>query len=124
LYSSAHIPLTLVFQLANRNATFIVVRELTKQYCGQVALNDVSFSMKTGGVVGVIGPNKAGKRSILKILAGIIAGTSGALIIKECSVSENIMRAKQYVSSMPENHPLPDQLAGRTVFAFSSRMEM
>ncbi|MDR2776582.1 MAG: ABC transporter ATP-binding protein [Puniceicoccales bacterium] len=88
----------------------IVVSELTKKYCGQVALNAVSFSIKKGGVVGLIGPNGAGKSSILKILAGIIAGTSGDVIINGYSVAENVMRAKQYVSFMPENNPLPDHL--------------
>ncbi|MDR0742382.1 MAG: ABC transporter ATP-binding protein [Puniceicoccales bacterium] len=88
----------------------IVVSELTKKYCGQVALNAVSFSMKKGSVIGLIGPNGAGKSSILKILAGIITGTSGDVIINGCSVAENVMWAKQYVSFMPENNPLPDHL--------------
>lgn len=88
----------------------IVVSELTKKYCGQVALNAVSFSIEKGSVVGLIGPNGAGKSSILKILAGIIAGTSGDVIINGCSVAENVMQAKRYVSFMPENNPLPDHL--------------
>ncbi|MDR2629025.1 MAG: ABC transporter ATP-binding protein [Puniceicoccales bacterium] len=88
----------------------IVVNELTKKYCGQVALNAVSFSIEKGGVVGLIGPNGAGKSSILKILAGIITGTSGDVIINGCSVAENVMGAKQHVSFMPENNPLPDHL--------------
>ncbi|MDR1528171.1 MAG: ABC transporter ATP-binding protein [Puniceicoccales bacterium] len=88
----------------------VVVSELTKKYCRQVALNAVSFSIERGSVVGLIGPNGAGKSSILKILAGIITGTSGDVIISGCSVAENVMRAKQHVSFMPENNPLPDHL--------------
>jgi ABC-2 type transport system ATP-binding protein len=88
----------------------IVVSELTKKYCGQVALNAVSFSIEKGSVVGLIGPNGAGKSSILKILAGIIAGTSGDVIINGCSVAENAMQAKQHVSFMLENNPLPDHM--------------
>ncbi|MDR2603333.1 MAG: ABC transporter ATP-binding protein [Puniceicoccales bacterium] len=88
----------------------IVVSELIKKYCGQVALNAVSFSIERGSVVGLIGPNGAGKSSILKILAGIIMGTSGDVIINGCSVAENVMQAKQHVSFMPENNPLPDHL--------------
>ncbi|MDR2779123.1 MAG: ABC transporter ATP-binding protein [Puniceicoccales bacterium] len=88
----------------------IVVNELTKKYCGQVVLNAISFSIKVGSVVGLIGPNGAGKSSILRILAGIITGTSGDVLINGNSIAENVMRTKQHVSFMPENNPLPDHL--------------
>ncbi|MDR1890996.1 MAG: ABC transporter ATP-binding protein [Puniceicoccales bacterium] len=88
----------------------VVVNNLTKKYCRQVALNAISFSIKTGSVVGLIGPNGAGKSSILKILAGVITGTSGDVLINGDSMAENAMQAKRHISFMPENNPLPDHL--------------
>ncbi|MDR1433201.1 MAG: ABC transporter ATP-binding protein [Puniceicoccales bacterium] len=88
----------------------IVAGNLTKKYCGNVALNGVSFSIKRGSVVGLIGPNGAGKSSILKILAGLITGTSGDVLINGISVAGDAPHAKEHVSFMPENNPLPDHM--------------
>ncbi|MDR2737804.1 MAG: ABC transporter ATP-binding protein [Puniceicoccales bacterium] len=88
----------------------IVVNDLTKKYSGNVALNRVSFSIKSGSVVGLIGPNGAGKSSILKILAGLIPGTSGDVLINGVSAASNPARAKKYISFMPENNPLPEHM--------------
>jgi ABC-2 type transport system ATP-binding protein len=88
----------------------IVVGNLTKKYCKTVALNCVSFSVKAGSVVGLIGPNGAGKSSVLKILTGVIRGTSGNVFIGGISIAEDPMGAKKYISFMPENNPLPDHM--------------
>jgi ABC-2 type transport system ATP-binding protein len=88
----------------------IVVDNLTKRYCGHVALNGVSFAIGRGHVVGLIGPNGAGKSSILKILAGIITGTSGDVRINGISVANDSTQAKTHTSFMPENNPLPDHM--------------
>ena len=88
----------------------IIVSNLTKKYCGNVALNGVSFSVKKGSVVGLIGPNGAGKSSILKILAGLITGTAGDVLINGISVAGDAAHAKEHVSFMPENNPLPDHM--------------
>ncbi|MDR1413660.1 MAG: ABC transporter ATP-binding protein [Puniceicoccales bacterium] len=88
----------------------IVVSNLTKKYCKTVALNCVSFSVKAGSVVGLIGPNGAGKSSILKILTGLIRGTSGDISIGGISIADDAMQAKKHISFMPESNPLPDHM--------------
>ncbi|MDR1401411.1 MAG: ABC transporter ATP-binding protein [Puniceicoccales bacterium] len=88
----------------------IVVSNLTKKYGKTVALNNVSFSVKAGSVVGLIGPNGAGKSSVLKILTGLIRGTSGDVSIRGISVADDAICAKKYISFMPENNPLPDHM--------------
>jgi ABC-2 type transport system ATP-binding protein len=88
----------------------IVVQNLAKKYCGTVALSGISFSVEAGRVVGLIGPNGAGKSSILKILAGLVSGSSGSVTVNGISVAENPTLAKRHVSFMPENNPLPEHL--------------
>ena len=83
----------------------IEVKNVTKLYGKQKALDDVSFSINTGEIVGFIGPNGAGKSTMMKILTGIIPQTSGEAYINNINVIENSMAIREKIGYPPENNP-------------------
>jgi ABC-2 type transport system ATP-binding protein len=87
----------------------IVVREVTKFYGKQKALDVVSFSIHSGEIAGFIGPNGAGKTTMMKILTGYIPPGSGEVRILDQDVLEDSLRIRRQIGYLPENNPLyPD----------------
>lgn len=84
----------------------IVVKEITKSYGEQLAVNDVSFSVGTGEIVGFIGPNGAGKSTTMKIITGTLQAGKGEVLIKDMPVSENLRPIRKIIGYLPENNPL------------------
>jgi ABC-2 type transport system ATP-binding protein len=84
----------------------IVVSHLTKRYGAQVAVDDVSFTVGKGEVVGFLGPNGAGKSSTLRILAGFLGPTSGTVTVDGHDVVSESFEARQCIGYMPESVPL------------------
>jgi ABC-2 type transport system ATP-binding protein len=84
----------------------IEVKNVTKIYGEQKALNDVSFEIGSGEIVGFLGPNGAGKSTMMKIITCFIPQTSG--IIKVCGydVTEDPIDVKRNVGYLPEHNPL------------------
>jgi ABC-2 type transport system ATP-binding protein len=84
----------------------IVVKNVTKIYGEQKALDDVSFEIGSGEIVGFLGPNGAGKSTMMKIITCFIPQTSG--IIKVCGydVTEDPIEVKRNVGYLPEHNPL------------------
>lgn len=84
----------------------ITVKNITKLFGEQKALDDVSFSIKTGEIVGFIGPNGAGKSTMMKILTGFIPQTSGEAFINEVNTIEDSIEIRKQIGYLPENNPL------------------
>ena len=84
----------------------IRVSHLTKRYGGHVAVDDVSFEVGRGEVVGFLGPNGAGKTTTLRILAGVLGPTSGTAHIANRDVVEESFEARRSIGYMPEAVPL------------------
>ena len=84
----------------------ITVKNITKLYGEQKALNDVSFTIKTGEIVGFIGPNGAGKSTLMKILTGFIPQSEGEAFINDVNTLENSIEVRKQVGYLPENNPL------------------
>ena len=88
----------------------VIVRRLTKCY-GQVkAVENVSFRIGKGEVVGFLGPNGAGKSTTMRIIAGLMPATSGSVHICGISVANRPASARRHIAFMPENNPLPEDL--------------
>ncbi len=83
---------------------------LTKRYGSLVAIEELSFTVAPGEVVGFLGPNGAGKSTTMRILAGTMAATSGRASIWGESVALDPAAAKRRMAYMPENNPLPEDL--------------
>lgn len=73
---------------------------LTKSYCGMVALNSVNLSVGSGKIIGLLGPNGSGKTTLIKILNGLLTPTSGDLFI--CGEKPGV-ETKKKVAYLPDN---------------------
>lgn len=88
----------------------VVAERLTKRYGSLTAIEDLSFSVAPGEIVGFLGPNGAGKSTTMRILSGTMSGTSGRAAIWGVSVALDPAGAKRNMAYMPENNPLPEDM--------------
>lgn len=84
----------------------IEVSGLTKRYGNSRGINDISFFIKEGEIVGFLGPNGAGKTTTMNIITGYISATSGTAKIAGIDVLENPAEAKRHIGYLPEQPPL------------------
>lgn len=96
----------------------VVVRRLCKSYGGVKAIDNVSFRIGRGEVVGFLGPNGAGKSTTMRIIAGLMPATSGSVDICGESVALDPDAARAHIGFMPENNPLPEDLRVREYLTF------
>lgn len=102
----------------------IEVHHLTKDYGLKKAINDLSFSVKQGEIVGFLGPNGAGKSTTLRILAGLIPATSGFAQINNIPISTHPQKIKRELAFMPENNPLPEDIRVIEYLTHRARLKM
>lgn len=92
----------------------IVVEHVTKEYAGKAVVNDISFSIATGDIVGFIGANGAGKTTTMRMLTTFIPPTKGSIRIQGLDIIEDAEKIRQIVGYLPENPPLyPELTIGR-----------
>ncbi|MFO7668097.1 MAG: gliding motility-associated ABC transporter ATP-binding subunit GldA [Bacteroidales bacterium] len=84
----------------------IAVKGISKLYGSQLAVNEVSFTVSTGEIVGFIGPNGAGKSTTMKIITGTLPPDKGEVLIGDISVGENLKSVRKIIGYLPENNPL------------------
>lgn len=84
----------------------LIVERLTKIYGAQKALDDISFQVREGEIVGFLGPNGAGKSTTLKIATGYLPPTAGKVIVGGFDVVANPMAVKKITGYLPEHNPL------------------
>jgi ABC-2 type transport system ATP-binding protein len=82
----------------------IRIENLSKKYGPQTAVDQLSFSVKTGEILGFLGPNGAGKTTTMKMITGYIRPDAGDILIGGQSVATNDMRA--HIGYLPEHNPL------------------
>ena len=82
------------------------IRNLTKIYGQQKALNNISFEVKAGEIVGFLGPNGAGKSSTMKIATCYLPPTAGQVIVRGFDVVEQPTKVRQIIGYLPEHNPL------------------
>lgn len=84
----------------------ITVNQLTKTYGSQTAVNNISFSIEKGQILGFLGPNGAGKSTTMKILAGYISSTSGEAQLDSDLITVDSLITKSKIGYLPEHNPL------------------
>ena len=84
----------------------ISVQSLQKVYGQQTAVNNISFSVNQGEIVGFLGPNGAGKSTTMKILTGYLKPDGGTATIAGIDVTRDPLSAKARIGYLPESNPL------------------
>ena len=84
----------------------ITVNNLTKNYGAQKAVDDISFSVNKGEIVGFLGPNGAGKSTTMKIITGYLTASTGSATNCGIPVTENSNESKKKIGYLPEANPL------------------
>ena len=100
----------------------IETRQLTKRYGDLTAVDDISFKVEPGQVLGFLGPNGAGKSTTMKMIAGFLAPTSGSASVCGHDVTEQPMQAKRVVGYLPEGAPSYGEMTPREFLAFIADM--
>ena len=97
----------------------IKVEHLIKKFGLRTAVDDVSFHVEKGTVLGFLGPNGAGKTTTIRMIAGYLPATSGSIEVNGIDVENDSILAQKQIGYMPENTPLYDEM---TVGSFLSFM--
>ena len=84
----------------------IEVSHVSRNFGDFRAVNDVSFSIPTGQIVGLLGPNRAGKTTTMRMITGFLEPSSGTVTIDGIDICENPVEAKKKIGYMPESAPL------------------
>jgi len=87
-------------------ALMIEVNKITKKYGSRFAVEDLSFSVQKGEVVGFLGPNGAGKTTTMKIITGYMIPTSGSVTIEGMDIIDDPIGIKRKIGYLPEVPPL------------------
>lgn len=84
----------------------VEVKNLTKQYGSNLALNNVSFTIEEGSIVGFLGPYGAGKSTTMNIITGYLSATSGQVTVSGKSTLDDPNEVKRLIGYLPEQPPL------------------
>ena len=100
----------------------IEVKNVTKKYGSFVAVNDISFTINDGEVVGFLGPNGAGKSTTMNMLTGYIEQTDGEIMINGYDTIKKAKKAKQQIGYMPEGVPLYNDLTVKEFVTYMAEL--
>src|SRR5678810_10240 len=101
----------------------IEVKNLLKVYGEQKAVNDISFSVGKGEIVGFLGPNGAGKSTTMRILAGYMPATAGSVKIAGIDVFEEPLEVKRRIGYLPEIPPVYLDMTVEEYLRFVARVK-
>ncbi|MCY7405892.1 MAG: ABC transporter ATP-binding protein [Alkalinema sp. CAN_BIN05] len=101
----------------------IEVEKLTKIYGSTAAIQDVSFSVEPGEIMGFLGPNGAGKTTTMRILAGYLPATTGTAKLAGFEVHTDSLKARQKIGYLPEIPPLYPEMTIEGFLAFVAKIK-
>jgi ABC-2 type transport system ATP-binding protein len=101
----------------------IEVEHLTKRYGARTAVEDVSFRVGKGEIVGFLGPNGAGKSTTLRMMTGFLAPTGGAIRIDGIDALASPIEAKKRIGYMPEACPLYPEMRVREYLSYRAELK-
>jgi len=101
----------------------IEVQHLTKRYGPTTAVDDVSFTVEKGEVLGFLGPNGAGKTTTMRVLTGFMPPTEGKAIVAGYDIFEQPIEAKRRTGYLPETPPLYPEMTVRDYLTFVAKIK-
>jgi ABC-2 type transport system ATP-binding protein len=101
----------------------ISVQHLTKRFGSHVAVDDLSFEVGAGEVLGFLGPNGAGKTTTMRMVTGYLPPSRGAVSIDGCDLLTEPIDAKRRIGYLPENPPLYPELTVRQYLHFVAEIK-
>ncbi len=101
----------------------IEVEKLSKIYGSTAAIQDVSFSVEPGEIMGFLGPNGAGKTTTMRILAGYLPATTGTAKVAGFEVHSDSLKARQKIGYLPEIPPLYPEMTIEGFLAFVAKIK-
>lgn len=107
-------------QISSFVRMFIQVTSLTKIYGTQLAVDNISFSLKKGEIVGFLGPNGAGKSTTMKMITGYLPPTSGTASVSGFDIQQQPMEVRKRVGYLPEANPLYYDMYVREYLEFTA----
>src|SRR4030095_173387 len=96
----------------------IEVKDLTRLYGQQKAIDQISFSVSRGEIVGFLGPNGAGKSTTMKILTGCLKPSQGKAFLNGMDVQADPVKTKKITGYLPESNPLYGDMYIREYLSF------
>ena len=100
----------------------IEVTNLTKRFGPKVAVDNLSFTVQKGEVLGFLGPNGAGKSTTMRMITGFFPPTAGEIKIGGISIQDNPIEAKKKIGYLPENAPLYTDLSVRGFLSYAAEL--
>jgi ABC-2 type transport system ATP-binding protein len=101
----------------------IKVEGLTKRYARTVAVDNISFEVEKGGIVGFLGPNGAGKTTTMRVLTCFLPPTSGSASVAGFDVLEHPFEVKKRIGYLPETPPLYPEMEVQEYLTFVGRLK-
>jgi len=105
------------------NSVMIKVSHLTKRFAGCVAVDDLSFEVTRGEIVGFLGPNGAGKTTTMRILAGFLPASAGQAVVAGHDVLTDSLEVRRRIGYLPENVPLYPEMRVNEYLRFRGRLK-
>lgn len=101
----------------------IEVKNVTKKYGNTIAVDNISFDVKDGEIVGFLGPNGAGKSTTMNMLTGFIEPTEGEIVVNGNKLSKSPKKVKKQIGYMPENVPLYYELTVKEFITYMAELK-
>lgn len=94
------------------------IKNLTKMFGEQIALNNISLSIGKNEIVGLLGPNGAGKSTLMKSIAGVLKVEEGEIFFNEKNIAQHEIETKKSIGFLPENNPLYQDMYVKEYLSF------
>lgn len=98
----------------------VEVKQLSKHYGTQIAVNEISFSLKKGEITGFLGPNGAGKSTTMKMITGSLLPTLGSIEVAGFDMLKQPALGQRHIGYLPENNPLYLEMYVREYLQFTA----
>jgi ABC-2 type transport system ATP-binding protein len=104
------------------NEILISAQDLSRTYGDQKAIENVSFNVHRGEILGFLGPNGAGKSTTMQIICGVLAANHGSVTIAGLDINEAPQQAKEHIGFLPEQPPLYDDLTVNEFLTYAGKL--